>query len=87
MTKKDLIKMIDSLPDNEELFVMLWEKDNFSTDDILGDRKITNTEWNYVIKQLDEYSLDSIHEDLTYAVQAELAVLRTTKLTNKKKEG
>lgn len=87
MTKKDLIKMIKDLPDNEELFVMLWEKDNFTTDDILGERKLSEAEWNYVVKQLDEYSFDSFHEDLTLAVQAELTLLRTNRLTNKKKEG
>ena len=87
MTKKDLIKMIETLPDNEELFVILWEKDNFTTDDILGERKLSEAEWNYVVKQLDEYSFDTFHEDLTLAVQAELTSLRTNRLTNKKKEG
>ena len=80
--------MIDSLPDNEELFVMLWEKDNFTTDDMLGERKLSENEWKHIIKQLDEYSFDSMHENLQFAVQTELTLLRTKILINKeKKEG
>ena len=68
--------MIETLPDNEELFVMLWDKDNFTTDDILGERKLSEAEWNYVVKKLDEYSFNRMHESLTLAVKAELAILK-----------
>lgn len=59
-TKKQLMKRLSSVEDNEKLLVLFWEKGEFDKD--IEGRDLTTQEWNKIIS--DVYT-DGADEDIS----------------------
>jgi len=73
MKVKDAIKYLNMIEnENDEIFMMYWEKDVF-----IDSLEMTDKEWKEVVSELDEYSFDGLSFDLVEAIQDELESVRS----------
>lgn len=73
MTKKEIQEYLSQYKDNEELFVMLWDKEFI---DYIDDNPVTDKEWNEVVSRLDGYEFEDINESINYTMEEELANIK-----------
>ena len=73
MTKSEVQDYLKNYKDDEELFVMWWDKEFINFD---GDNPITDKEWKSILNRLDGYGFDTINENIHYVMEEELANIR-----------
>ena len=72
MKVKDAIKYLNMIEnENDEIFMMYWEKDVF-----IDSLEMTDKEWKEVVTKLEKYSFDGLSFDLVEAIQDELDEIR-----------
>lgn len=73
MTKKEVQEYLSSYKDDDELFVIWWDKEFI---DYISGYPITNKEWKIIVDRLDDYGFDNINEVMYGMMQEELSIIR-----------
>ena len=76
MTKSEVQGYLKNYKDDEELFVMWWDKEFLNYD---GDNPVTDEEWKNILNRLDGYGFDTTNENIHYVMEEELANIRSKK--------
>lgn len=60
-TKKQLMKRLESVEDNEKILFLFWEKSEFDGD--IEGRDLTNREWNKILSSVYTEEADQLISD------------------------
>ncbi|MAG27160.1 hypothetical protein CMI47_16610 [Candidatus Pacearchaeota archaeon] len=69
MTKSEVQKYLSNYKDDEELFVMWWDKEFI---DGCSYKPITDKEWKGILDRLDGYGFGIVNEEIFRAMESEL---------------
>lgn len=71
MTKSEVQKHLSDYKDDEEFFVMCWDKEFIDFDNT-----ITDKQWNEVVARLNGYAFENINENMHFIMEEELANIK-----------
>lgn len=79
-TKKQLMKRLKDVGDNEKLLFLFWEKGEFDGD--IEDRDLTAREWNKILSDVYTEEADQLISDQITEAVAEIVAKEEEKLAN-----